>query len=123
MTTKCYGRDLETVPDAYGRRDAYRAAQYFGPQGELKPVAWKVVWNAGGGIQYMESSPQGLDLKKTEQDLQQYASSQGVDLDALLLAASTHFENDVIVRRTAPFSAAELAELVEDDNQHARDMP
>lgn len=47
--------------------------------------------------------------------LEDYAAATGVDLEALLNAASRHFESGEILPRSGALSDSEMAPLVEED--------
>ena len=56
----------------------------------------------------------GLDLNAAEAALVKEADRQGLDLDAMLVAAGSHFQSDLIIPAAAP-SAQNLSALVADE--------
>ncbi len=101
MTTNTALRSSATAFSEEDRRyQLYRPARSYGRKRTSKRWVW-IVWTKTGEVQAQEVSnkldPQkeeGFDLKKTEEDLDRWGDSQGIDLAQLLQAAGAHFQSD-----------------------------
>ena len=56
-----------------------------------------------------------IDFDKLKEEYRSYLASKGQDLDALLDAASVHFQSPTPEPRKTPFSEDELEQLLEED--------
>ena len=74
-------------------------------------------WSEREGVFESKRRTAFVDLANLEEQFRTYAAEQGFNAEALIDAASKHFESSAITKRTTPLSAEELESLLDDDER------